>query len=346
MQIHPVHILAVWVALASGAASPLWAAGRVRLDLVGSAAGSALVFQEWAQTLGKAGVKDVRIAADDGNVRPGIDIQGTPQSPFYVVTGIVKSRDELLLPSGTFRRADAARLARWLDDLAANGPPDRRPKKSAFGLTGEQFQQIHEALARPVGFSTRGAARGEVVAKLARQLPLLLPLDAQSVRAIGDDKVADELQDISCGTALACVLRPAGYCLLPRADGSKPVLAIVKARPGLELWPVGWEPPSDKPAHDVLPGLFEFLNVNVQNIPAAQALDAIAQRLKVPVLFDHQALARHGIDPAKAIVSLPSGRTTYSLALGKLLSKAGLKFTVRLDEADQPFLWISTVKPV
>jgi len=64
------------------------------------------------------------------------------------------------------------------------------------------------------------------------------------------------------------------------------------------------------------------------------------------VLIDHNALARQGIDPAKAAVTLPRSKTTYSLALRKLLFQAKLKYEVRCDEADKPFLWISTVKPV
>ena len=92
--------------------------------------------------------------------------------------------------------------------------------------------------------------------------------------------------------------------------------------------------------------MFEFHNVNVQNVTATKALEAIAARLKVPVLMDYNAMARHGVDPAKTPVSLPSARTTYSLAMRKLLFQARLKFEVRVDEAGKPFLWITTVKPV
>ena len=334
--------LGVWAA----AASSLWAAGRVRLELVGDARSTPLTFQEWAQVLGKAGVKDVRIRAGDPMVKVGIENQGTPQTPLYVVTGIVKSRDELLLPAGVFRRSDVSRLAQWLEELAAHGPSNPRPQKSAFGLTAEQFEQVQRDLARPVGFATLAQPRAEVVAKIARQLPLPLELDAESGQALGDERVEEELQGLSCGTALACLLRPVGYCLVPRAVGGKLVCAVVKARPALEIWPVGWEPPQEKPPRDVLPILFELLNINVQNVPATQAVEAIGQRLKVPVLTDHNALARHGIDPAKATVSLPQSRTTYSLALQKILFKAGLKYELRLDEAGRPFLWISTVKPM
>ena len=111
-----------------------------------------------------------------------------------------------------------------------------------------------------------------------------------------------------------------------------------------EVWPIGWPP--EKPPAEVLPGMFDFHDVNVQNVSAAKLLDAVSKLVKTPVLLDHNALARHGIDPAKAMVSMPRGRTTYSLALRKLLFKAGLKFEIRVDEAGKPFLWVSTVKPV
>ena len=46
------------------------------------------------------------------------------------------------------------------------------------------------------------------------------------------------------------------------------------------------------------------------------------------------------------MVTLPRSRTTYSLALKRLLAQAGLQFEIRVDEAGTPFVWISTVKPL
>ena len=122
-------------------------------------------------------------------------------------------------------------------------------------------------------------------------------------------------------------------------------MASMRARPDLaEIWPIGWPP--KKRRVDILPVLFEFLNVDIQNYAAADAVSAIGKRLKTPVLYDHNALARHGIDPAKVRVTLPRSRTTYSLALRNLLFQARLQFEVRLDEAGTPLLWITTVKPM
>jgi len=333
--------LAFWATTASA----LGAAGQTRLELVGGGPGSALVFHEWGQVLDKAGIKDVRFRPGSGGEKVGIAVQGTEKSPLYIVTGIVISRDELLLPGGKVKRSEAAQLARWLDDLAANGPPDRRPKKTVFGLTKEQFDEVQKDCARPVGFSTQGMSRAEAVEKIGRQMRLPLKVDPQWAQAAGDDKIEEELSTLSCGTVLACVLRPAGFCLVPRDAAGKAIYTVVKARPEMEVWPIGWEP-KETPARKLLPDLYEFRNVNVQNVSAAQVLEVVGQRVKVPILMDHNALARHGVDPSKAIVSTPAKRTTYSEALKRLLFPAGLKFEVRVDEAGKPFLWVSTLKPV
>lgn len=330
--------------LLAGTGPPLRAAGEVRLELVGEARGSALAFQQWLQALSRAGITNVRIRSGKTTDTVGIEVRGTKDSPLYVVTGIVKSSEELLLPGGRYRRGDVARLARWLDDLAKLGPEDQRPPKSAFGLSPKQYEQVRKDLARPVGFPTRGMPRSEAVKKISRRLSLPLQIDPKLAKALEGDKVGEELSAFSCGTALAYVLRPMGLCMVPRLLDRGPVYAVVKARPGLEVWPVGWEP--EKPRPKVLPALFEFRNVNIQGVSAATALEAIGKRLEVPMLLDHNALARYGIEPDKVIVSYPGKRTTYGLVLRRILFQARLKSELRVDEAGKPFLWISSVKPM
>ena len=294
--------------------------------------------------LGNAGIQNVRIRVAEDSDKPGIDVQGTPENPVYVVTGIVRSRDELVLPGGRYRRGDVARLAAWLKDLAEHGPNAGKEEKGAFGLTAAQLSRVRKDLATPVGFNTRGMTGRQAVEKIAGQLKLPLKLDADTAAALADNKVEDELTDLACGTALACVLRASGHCMIPRDAGGELAYAVVKTERGLDAWPIGWE--SDKPAHEALPALYEFHNVSLEKVPAAQALDAIAKLVKAPVLVDHYALARHNIDLAKVTVSLPRSRTTYSLTLRKILFQARLKFDVRYDEAGAPLLWITTLKPV
>jgi hypothetical protein len=328
-------------------AGPALAAGTVELELVGDQRGSALLFQEWGQVLSKAGIENVRFRVAEDTGKLGIETRGTAEAPTYIVTGIVRSRSELVLPGGRFGPGDAGRLKQWLRDLAERGPSTgkatSKEENAPFGLSPAQFDRLRDDLSTPVGFVTRGATCRQVVEKIAERLKWPLKLDAEAAQALADQKVAESLDDLSCGTVLSYVLRSAGYGLLPRVTGEQPSYAVVEVRGGMEVWPVGW--PEKKTGEKGLPGLFEFLNVNVQNVSAARALEAIAKRLKTPALIDRRALARHSIDPDKVMVSLPRSRTTYSLALRKLLSKAGMKFEVRYDEAGTPLLWITSLKP-
>ncbi len=325
-------------------ASSIQAAGRVRLELVGEGRGTSMAFQQWAGLLGKAGIRNVRIRTATATDRVGIEVRGTKDNPLYVVTGVIRSRDELILPSGRFRRSDVARLARRLDDLARLGPADRREPATAFGLSSEQIEQVLEDLSRPVGFSTVGMVRRATVERIVDRLLLPTKIDPAMADALDDDKISEELLGISRGTALAYLLRPAVMCLVPCKLNGRVVYVTKRPKPGMEIWPVGREPNS--PVRELLPAIYEFHNVNIQNVPADRAMAAIGKLLKVPVLIDHDALARHGIEPAKVLVTHPRRRTTYSIALRKILFQAGLKFEVRVDDAGEPFLWISTVKPV
>jgi len=322
------------------------AAGRVELELATEPRVPITAQQDWLRRLSQAGVKNLRIRGMRGADQPRIVVGGTGDSPIYSVTGIVTSGGEVLLPGARFRPTDAVRLARWLDELAQYGPSDGRPQKSAFGLHARQFEQVRKDLSREVGFSTAGLKRREVIDGIAKRLILPLRIEPRLLHSIGDDDVvAEELSSLSCGTALAYAIRPMGWCVVPRESGAGGLeCAVVKARPDMEAWPIGWEP--EKRPGEVLPALFEFLNANVQGVAVPQFLDAMRERLEVPILLDHNALARHGIEPEKSVVNLPLNRTSYTLLLRKTLYQAGLKYELRVDEAARPFLWVTTLRPI
>lgn len=324
--------------------SPVWAAGRVQLELAADARAPLTGQQQWLRWLARAGVSNLRIRARRPTERLEIQTQGTKDRPVYRVTGMLNSRNELLLPGARFQPGDATGVARWLDDLAKNGPPEQREEKSAFGLSRPQFEEVLKDMALPVGFSTEEINRGEVIERIGQRLLMPIRIDRGQLAAIKEDKLGEELADLSRGTALAYLLRPLGLCLVPQATGSGGVeYAIIRAKAGQKVWPVGWPP--EKPRRDVLPALFEFLNVNIQGVSVAQALEAIGKRLKVPILWDQNAMARHGIRPDKVQANLPRSRTTYSLILRKVLFQARLKGELRVDEAGKAFLWITTIKP-
>ena len=62
-------------------------------------------------------------------------------------------------------------------------------------------------------------------------------------------------------------------------------------------------------------------------------------------MFDRNAMALHQADPTTVTADVPGKRMSYSQVLRKILSQAKLKYELRVDDAERPFLWITTTKP-
>ena len=327
-----------------GLATSACGQARTRLEIFAEDAVPATTQHQWAQMLATAGIDDVRISGKSPLSKVGIETAGSRDSQVYVVTATLNSAGELILPGARFRPNEARAVARWLRELAEKGPPEKREKESDAGLTEKQAELLHAALSPSVGPSTRGASRGDVFRKIAEKLAIPLAIPSDLLGKLEGDKVAEELSGLSSGTALACVLRAVGLCLVPKAGQSGPELTVVALEPGLKTWPVGWPP--RKPSPKVLPALSDEFNANIQGVSVPTVLEAVSKRLGAPVFSDHYALARHGIDPEKALVNVPQSRTTHDRLLRKVLLQAQLRMELRLDEADHPFVWVTTIKPV
>ena len=346
MRLPQIFTFSIAVCLLGLASRPVQAAGLVELDVFTENGVAPLNQQEWLQRLAEVGVSNVRIHGPAGLEKVGVETRGTEARPVYAVTGMLSSNGELVLPGGKYRSSQAAAVARWLRQVAEQGPTvGGHAKKLPFGLSSETFEQVRGDMAQKVDFSTQGEARADVAAKLARQLTPPLSVNRSAVEAMEDDKVAEELKGLSLGTALAYALRPAGLCLVPvAAPGDGVRWNIRSSKQTDEPWPIGWTP--EKPLPRVLPSLYESFNANVQNVSVRRVLDALSKRMKVPILLDYNALARHGVDPEKTLVNAPQSRTSHSRLLSKILSQAKLKYEVRVDEAAQPFIWVTTTRPL
>lgn len=321
-----------------------WGAGRVQLELVAEPQGNVLAQQEWARRLGQAGVTDFRIRAQTAGDQIGIETRGTQAAPLYAVTGMLTSGGEIVVPGGRFRPEQLGQFLQWLQELAAHGPAEQRPATVAFGLTAEQLDFARKELSQQVGFATAGLGRGEVVRRIAGQLPSPLKIEPSQLQAMDAEKMGEDLSGLACGTSLAYIARCAGLALVPRTSAGGTEYEMVAASAGTEAWPIGWKP--EMPVPKLLPAMYEFRNVNIVGVPISQVLSAISQRMKITVLMDHNALTRWGIEPEKAIVKLPVGKSTYALVMQRALFQAKLKYEVRQDEAGTPFFWVTSVKPL
>jgi hypothetical protein len=318
------------------------AAPRVELEVVTETGFPPEDTHQWMAMLGGVTQSSVRIRTARGGDKPEIRQRGSGASATYYVTGVLTRRNSLLLPGGEFRRSDRTGIANWIAKLKEGGEEGLYAKPAAFGLTASQLVEVHEALSARVTTRTQGQKSFDVLTAIARGLPLSFSADASARHAMAaGDVVAEEMNGLSAGTAMAAVLRPLGLVLVPRKQASGQIqLSIMDVRRSSESWPVGWPP--EKSPRETFPKLFDFLNVEIEDTPLDQALAAIGGRLEAPLLLDHNSLARQRIEPAQIKVSLPSKRTYYKQIIDRLLYQAKLTSEIRVDEAGSPFLWVST----
>jgi hypothetical protein len=321
------------------------AAPRVSLELATEQGFPITGAQEWHKLLTSIGIEGLRIRSAKGIDQPAIEQIGTPDRPSYQVLGILTAGNQLIVPGGKFTLRDAGRIKNWLENLADQGEAGVAQRRTAFGLLAQQLLDVIDDLKRPVGFTTRELALTEAVDKIGGTLKYPLQIDAAARNDLREVTIEDDLSELSCGTALAAMLRPAGLVLTPeRPLGGQLQYRIARPVAGKEHWQVGW--PAEQRDADVLPRLFEFINVEIADVPVQDAVDAVAEGLEVPFVYDRTAMAWHKIDLTAIDATVPGKRTTYSLLLQRVLSQAKMKPELRLDEADKPFFWITSQRPI
>ncbi len=319
---------------------------RVELTIGAETVRAAASAQQWYEILTEVGVDGLQIRQRQPGEAPEVVDQGTKNSPDYRVYGVLTARNELVVPGHRFSVRDRDGIADWLKQLreegvdrasdAANGP---------FGLTAEQLTELRDDLGRPNTTSTIDLTPADALPLFAGQLQHEVALEPAAKRSLTEAAAnREELQGLSIGVALTYIVRSAGLAVEPtRSRQGDVVLAVRAADPAREAWPVGFEP-EDK-AEKLVPDIYEFLTVEIEDTAATDLLASLSDRLKLPMLFDHYALARQGIDLSTVQINLPEKRLTYSMVLGKSLAQARLKYELRVDEANRPFAWITTAQP-
>jgi hypothetical protein len=301
--------------------------------------------QQWLEFLKKIGFTDVRIRSARPGDQPLVTNRGSEASPRYAVTGLLTKDNQLQLPGLTVRAGQRKPLAEWLDRLREGGEDAVTGLAGAFGLTARQFVVLHDAVKPAITFSTKGKLVRDVVKKISESTPATVEMDATAETAIaGNEQVADELQGLSRGTALAAAVRPLGLVVVVTGQGKRVGgLRITQPAGKEERWPVGIGLTPATPPDKTAPSLFKFVNVEINDRPLAEALGALQERVQIPVLLDHNALAKHEVD-MNAKVNFPAKKTFYKKIIDDLLYQAMLRSELRLDDADRPFLWITTIK--
>jgi hypothetical protein len=299
------------------------------------------ILQRWNETLAAAGADNFRLGG--GNTLKKIEIETLPAAagPNYRVLGVITQRGELLVPGGRFTVNDRAAVARWISGIKTSGAPRKPGEKPApFGMPAAQLDLASHDLSKVVDFTTAGITPIELLTKLGNKLSYQVTAEQEVAAQLQkSEKIPGELKGLACGTVASAVLRRDGYSLVPKLSTAGRLEYVVeKARDGQDVWPVGWSP--ERPLPELIPDLFTLRNVQIDGNPASQVLQIIADRVKLPMIFDEQSLLLKKIDPAKAMVKIPDSKINYEGVLDRVLFQAGLKHEVRLDDAGKPFLWI------
>lgn len=299
--------------------------------------------QRWIRYLQDFKFTTVRIRSGRAGDESKVENRGTESAPRYAITGLLTANNRLLVPGATFRYGQRAELAAWLQKLRQGGLEALASPTGAFGLTAKQLVALNDALRPKLAISTKGKPTSEVLKHLQRTIRVPLEFDSSGQRALlSNDRVLDELQGLSCGTALVAVLRPHALRVTPTGQGTRSVgLRVTRNAKPEDAWPLGRK--ATKGAQDVAPGLLKFINVHIVDEPLDETLDVIQSRLEIPFLYDHNSLALNEVD-LHDTVSLPPAKWFYKKIIDQLLFQKLLVCELRIDEAGSPFLWITSAK--
>lgn len=312
----------------------LVAAPRVHLEVVGA---SSVAAHDWGRALAKVPFASVRIVSGQDSV-PSIEVEESAGSRVYRVRGIVNDRNQLRLPQGSFAITNTKGIAEWIESLEKVRPVDQeKPPRLAFGLSARELVNVTDTLKITVRSDTKGRPARKVISEINGLVGRRISIDPAARAGIpADVLVEDELLGMSAGAALAAVLRPLGLVMVP---GHSKRLLVKRFDAVEEHWPVGW--PAEGPPVGHVPKLYESLEVEIADTPLSETVEVLQKRLEVPVLFDHNGMARQRISLKEIQASFPLKRTFYGRILKTVLSQGKLKYELRVDEAERPFLWIS-----
>lgn len=332
------------VAISCGWCQPGAAQPSVALEVVTEPGFPIDGHQRWMEFLSASGFSSLRMRGARGDDEPRVENRGTAADPRYNVTAILTGGNVLQLPGAAIRLGQRPQLAAWLQRLQQGGEEALSAQPGPFGLLGRQWSTVREELARKVTWETQDRRVQDVVEQFASQLRIPIDVDPSAQSLLSSRAaVADSWTGLSCGTALAGIVRPLGLVVVPATGGGQPVvrLRIARSENVRESWPIGSAP--QEPPDKLAPDLFRFVPVEIHDRPLLESLAAIEQRVNIPFYFDHLQLGQQQFDRQLNVTYGPK-KTYYKKIVDELLFQGRLRSELRVDEAGKPFLWITTIK--
>lgn len=323
---------------------------RVQLEIILTQGVAYEVSHSLSRELAHSGIENVTLRQQKPSDAVSLTNTGTEAMPNWRVIAVMESSGSILLPDGTRVSAwQPTELARWIQELpekmARKRQEEQAPELSDFGLTAAATDELVSALKTPLNFSTKDKKPLQIIPQCIRLINCSVDMSSQQLQTLNElDPVAEELQGLACGTVLAYILRPAGLCLTPHQTSSSVMISVISADKKIKPWPIGFKVTQN--ASEVLPDMFQMVTAGIENSPAQNVIQSLGERLDVPLLFDYNAMARHGIELNRVLINIPARKMSYNLIFNKVLTRSRLKSELRMDEAGRPFFWITTIQSV
>jgi hypothetical protein len=335
--------IAVFAAVAA-VAEPAAATLPIDLEVAVVQAAPLGAMQEWGRLLSELDLAGVRLRGAHAGDKPTITPVGSGQTQRFRVLGVLNQRDQLILPGGAFDQGDAAKLKAFFEGLPLQ-VAEQGVERGIFGLTKPQFEQLYSDFSIPVAESTKGVPPQVAVAAMTRKLSVPLELSAEARAALARAKPLDiDLKGVSTGTATALTLRSAGLALVPEQPPGEPfVVRVVPIEPRQFSWPVGWKP--EQGPRQMAPGMYRTTTIEITGFKLGKALEAFAPHMGIPLMVDHYAVNQMEGDFREADVKFPNRKTYVRRAVDNILAQGRVSGELRVDEANQPFYWITKFGP-
>jgi len=318
-----------------------------RLDfriLVQGSAAARVKDRDWSKLVQETGYR-VTIASDNGSDKLGIRNRGTGRRSVVEIVGLVDRRGLLLLGSKQFRLGKPKPLKVFLDDLVKNGAEGPIRERPTWGLTIAQYTEVLKLLAAKTPGEVRLSSPVQIVKAMNLPVELRVTWSPESRKvALSDlqDKRSIDLRRVSAGSGLAIAMAQFGLGFRvmkhPRAGY---LLEIDVGDESSNLWPVGWK--NKRPLTEVLPGFYQFVEVDLEDDKVEDIVNTIADRVELPWFCSQQALAANNIDFGQIVYSTPPDRISPSGLLRSMGKTHRIIMEPRTDEDGQLFLWCTTV---
>lgn len=317
---------------------------------IGGERGSGVEAQKWSELIGELGAS-IRIMGVTARFEPGVTerVQGTLR--YVTVRGMLDRSGKLIFPDRSFTRKDFGKLKEWIDELKTYGAQGRPQGKPLWGLNRQQFVNLYQALAIPVTEQIAGLTVGFAVQKLAisEDYPVEMSQDGRAwilKQRLESETVRQKIKGFSKGTGLALLLNEFGLCFRPVRTPSGAITLIIQPLAETpDPWPVGWPLPEDTNRFEVAPKLFEIVEVELDEVPYLEVMHAIALKSGIPIRFDDYNIRVVGkMNLEELRVSYPNRKGAWTSVIRGVSAPNRLAADVMLDEAQEPFLWITTLK--